>query len=372
MSSNNTGITTIVNSLDGYLTGRIVARESGDALIRQLSILFSIAAESCEAHDIETFDRVFSRLIEDAAVDTRGFLSIQLAAAPRAPATTIRRLAADVIEVARPILVHSPHLDDADLIRIAVQTGLAHMAAIAERAELTVTVTDVLVTSGDDEVRRKLAGNHGARLSNRSFRRLSDQARVDPGLEEALVGREDVPDIVIRFLVRHGPGRARERLGGAVAPGDGSEAREPAPARSAEAWAALYDFDAAEARVAAFAEQGLRGEPLLMRMVAEERFPEAAILAARLVGVRQADMIAWLTAADPGLFLAAAKTLPLQPRTVYGLLNIGPWRQMLDGRQRQEAVRHYLALDAEAAALRLAAWRREAGRRQGVGTTPVF
>ena len=52
---------------------------------------------------------------------------------------------------------------------------------------------------------------------------------------------------------------------------------------------------------------------------------------------------------------------PLQVRTVSGLLNIGPWRQGLNGRTRQCAIRSYQALPIEACRQRLAALSRASG-----------
>lgn len=323
-------------------------------------MLFSITCEMSSPEEIEEFDQIFNRLVDDAAIDTRAFLSVQFSVAPKAPRTTIRRLARDVIEVARPILVHSPHLEGADLVAVAIDAGLAHMAAIAERAELPVVVTDVLVRRGDDDLRRRVAANHGAHFSGQGFRRLSEQARTDALLEEHLVDREDLPAIMVRFLVRHGSGQARERfVAGSPLACDRLRRVEGMasafPRRPLAAWLAIYDFDAAEARVAAFADHGQRGEPLLLRFVAEERFPEAAILLARMLGLGRDAVVGWMTDADPETFLVAARALPLQVRTVCGLLNIGPWRLALDGRARQAAIRGYQALDVEASRRRLAA-----------------
>jgi hypothetical protein len=349
------------SSLDGYLSRKVLSRDAADSLVRQLCLLMSIAGDGVGDADTNTFDHLLVRLVESAEADTRGFLAVQLSVSDRPPPATLMRLARDTIEVARPILVHSAHLTDADLVRIALETGLSQMNAIAERAELSIEITDILLMKGDDVVRRAVASNHGARISNDGFRRLAKQAVEDLRLEEALVGREDVPDLVIRFLVRNGAGYAREAFA-AMERGFADMVRLPAakksPLRSAEAWYGIYDFEAAEVRLAALAEQGLRGETLLLRLIAAESFPEAAVMVSRMSGVRVQDMVGWMTAADPALFLAAARLIPLPPRAVFGLLNIGPWRQQLDGRGRQAAIRQYQSLDHPAAAERVAAWRK--------------
>ena len=75
----------------------------------------------------------------------------------------IRRLASDDdITVAGPVLAKSPRLTDQNLIEIAERKGQSHMSKIAERTQLSLVVTDVLVDRGDREVVTKVAGNTGA------------------------------------------------------------------------------------------------------------------------------------------------------------------------------------------------------------------
>ena len=74
------------------------------------------------------------RLIEAADVSERAALARRLAAYPAAPAPVVRRLARDVIEVAAPILEHSPCITAADLEAIAGERGGAHAQTIAARA----------------------------------------------------------------------------------------------------------------------------------------------------------------------------------------------------------------------------------------------
>lgn len=74
------------------------------------------------------------RLIEATDVAERAVLAARLAACASAPAPVINRLARDVVEVAAPILAHSPCLAAADLEAIAEECGSAHAGIIAARA----------------------------------------------------------------------------------------------------------------------------------------------------------------------------------------------------------------------------------------------
>ena len=74
------------------------------------------------------------RLIDAADLSERAALAARLAPYPSAPRAVIERLARDVIEVAAPILKHSPCLTAGDLEAIAEEHGAAHAAVIAARS----------------------------------------------------------------------------------------------------------------------------------------------------------------------------------------------------------------------------------------------
>ncbi|MBP0651520.1 DUF2336 domain-containing protein, partial [Mycobacterium tuberculosis] len=84
------------------------------------------------------------------------------------------------------VLEHSPVLTDDDLVAVAQNKGQDHMVAIAKRATLTQTVTDVLVERGEGEVLNTVARNMGAQFSEDGFRQLGERAVDDPQLSEAL------------------------------------------------------------------------------------------------------------------------------------------------------------------------------------------
>jgi hypothetical protein len=73
------------------------------------------------------------RLINSTDVPARTAVAERLARYPAAPRAVILRLARDVIDVAGPILRHSPGLTAGDLDLIKVECGPAHAAIIATR-----------------------------------------------------------------------------------------------------------------------------------------------------------------------------------------------------------------------------------------------
>jgi uncharacterized protein (DUF2336 family) len=84
--------------------------------------------------DEEThYTELVLRLLDGVDVATRAIVAQKLARYPAAPRAVVMRLARDVIEVADPVLRHSPCLPDPELVAITQERGALHAAAIAAR-----------------------------------------------------------------------------------------------------------------------------------------------------------------------------------------------------------------------------------------------
>ena len=81
------------------------------------------------------------RLLDAVDIATRAVVAQKLAAYPAAPRAVVLRLARDVIDVAEPLLRHSPCLPGAELASIAHECGPLHAAAIAARRSLADTTS---------------------------------------------------------------------------------------------------------------------------------------------------------------------------------------------------------------------------------------
>ncbi|MEA2937259.1 MAG: hypothetical protein QOC56_763 [Alphaproteobacteria bacterium] len=90
------------------------------------------------------------RLIDESEIATRASIATRLAEHPAAPRAIVQQLARDVLEVAEPILRHSPCLTPADLEAIAAERGPSYAAIIAQRGQprvLSVPVPALAPTS---------------------------------------------------------------------------------------------------------------------------------------------------------------------------------------------------------------------------------
>jgi len=79
------------------------------------------------------------RLLDAVEVGTRAAVAHKLATYPAAPRAVVLRLARDVIDVADPVLRHSPCLPGAELAAISKECGPLHAAAISARRAHAIT-----------------------------------------------------------------------------------------------------------------------------------------------------------------------------------------------------------------------------------------
>ena len=152
--------------------------------------------------EISTFGEVVGRLADEIEVAARARLARRLAGFDRAPRNIIHKLAFDdSIEVAGPVLQQSERIEIGALVDNANSKSQSHLLAISKRKSIDTTVTDVLVTRGDQEVVNSVASNNGARFSNFGFLHMIQRADGDSILAERLGLRHDIPRQLFQQLI---------------------------------------------------------------------------------------------------------------------------------------------------------------------------
>jgi uncharacterized protein (DUF2336 family) len=163
-------------------------------ILERVADLFAAGSRGYSSEQISLFDDVLRKLVADIQVKARARLAHRLAGIGNAPPKLIRALAFDdAIDVAKPVLVHSLQLTDADLVENARTKSQEHLLAIARRLKLSEPVTDVLVERGDHRVVHRVVRNEGARFSLAGYERLSERAIRSRRLTVALARRSDLP-----------------------------------------------------------------------------------------------------------------------------------------------------------------------------------
>lgn len=195
-----------------------LARESSSAkrrdLLNGITQLFLDGAEQHNDREVALYADVVLQVLDSVELEGRIEFSNAVAHQAATPASVARRLAHDEIEVARPVLQHSPVLGDLDLIKVAERRSPEHLYAISVRTALSAEVTDSLIRRGDDKVIRSVSGNRGARFSDSGLQRMVVHASEDETVRSNLVAREDLrEDLMEKVLpVISGANAAKLRL----------------------------------------------------------------------------------------------------------------------------------------------------------------
>ncbi|MGO4737425.1 DUF2336 domain-containing protein [Bosea sp. 2KB_26] len=166
--------------------------------VTDLFLLDQDPTEPSKAHYGEIALRSLPHLEDEARKAYAG----HVAAVPSLPHEVAVTLAGDAdSEVARLVLKLSPVLTDTDLAAIAVSQSQHHLAAIAERARLSESVTDILVQRGDRTVLHTVSANEGAHFSDKGFDTLLERGGKDAEIGGALARRSDLtPNRASRVL----------------------------------------------------------------------------------------------------------------------------------------------------------------------------
>ncbi len=171
------------------------------ATLRRLTDLFIAGAGSYSNDHVAIFDDVIGHLMAKSDHAALIELSTRLAPIGNAPMRLVSQLSRnDDMAVSGPLLSASSVLTDEVLVEIAETKSQRHLAAIAGRTRISMSVADVLIDRGNSEVTHKLIDNQGAGLSELGFVKLINRAKGDRALAAAIESRTDLPPELQPFL----------------------------------------------------------------------------------------------------------------------------------------------------------------------------
>jgi uncharacterized protein (DUF2336 family) len=260
--------------------------ENRTKTLRRITDLFLNDADRLTDDQIKVFDDVLCLLIRRIEGRALVELSKRLAPVDNSPMEAIRRLAWDEeIDVAEPVLSQSRRLPTSDLVEIAATRGQAHLLAISGRYQLHESVTDVLLSRGDEEVVFKLATNPGARFSQTGYGILVKDAEADDRLAETVALRFDIPLRFLRELLERATAAVRSRILALAPPETRDEIqRVIGDIAKAVGNAAVTqrDFSDAECLILAMEKSGKLDESALVEFVSRRKYEEMTVALARL------------------------------------------------------------------------------------------
>lgn len=169
------------------------AGTSREEIYLAVASLYRIQGTGLNRRERDLMRDILHRLTRDVEMAIRIALAERLAGDPTVPHDLVLLLVDDVIEVARPLILRSPLLTEADMLRLIAGAGVAHQEAVAARPGIGPAVTDALTHRNCDTVLVALVRNATAQFSNDGFRRLVEKSRTLTALQEPLARRPDLP-----------------------------------------------------------------------------------------------------------------------------------------------------------------------------------
>lgn len=328
------------------------SREKRIEALQRITTLFLDGASSYNDEHVDLFDDVFGALIEEIESKARVELSMHLAPVSNAPVKVLRALANDDdIAVAGPVLKLAPRLPEADLVKVAKSKSQAHLRAISARPELGEAVTDVLVGRGDREVARRVAENHGARISELGFSRLVKRAADDGVLAEKVGTRPDIPPAMFRELLTRATAVVHQRLLASASPELKAELSDVLAKVSREVGERIgpRDYGAAQRVVLNLHRAGQMNEAALVAFCNDGKYEETVVGLAALAKVPISVVDRLMSGERPDPVLILSKAAGLAWPTVKAIFLVRPRGKGTSSQSLDEAFANYGRLSASTA-----------------------
>jgi len=144
---------------------------------------------------------IVRRMAKDASEIVREAVALNLKSSSNLPHDVAMMLAEDIDSIAMPVLRYSEILTDDDLSELLERVPETQHVAIASRATVSETLSEVLVEKGSKSAVETLVGNAGAQINEASFDRALDRFGGSEVLQENMVKRGTLPLTISERLV---------------------------------------------------------------------------------------------------------------------------------------------------------------------------
>jgi uncharacterized protein (DUF2336 family) len=169
------------------------ATASREEIYLAVASLYRIQGSGLNERERDLMRDILRRLTRDVEMAIRIALAERLSEDITAPHDLILLLVDDRIEVARPLIIHSPLLTETDALRLIAEADPGHQEAVASRPHIGEPVTEALAHCEHESVLMALVRNSTARISGEAYKTLVQKSRHLTGLQEPLIRRPDLP-----------------------------------------------------------------------------------------------------------------------------------------------------------------------------------
>lgn len=305
-------------------------------LLNAVTDLFLLDHEP-SAESQEHYGEIANQSLTKLGATDRQAYAEKVAAVPTLPHQVAVTLAGDQDgEVARLVLKLSPVLTDADLAAIAVSQSQYHLVAIAERANLSEKLTDILVERGNRDVLHTVSSNDGASFSDKGFERLLERGGQDISISSALAARSDLkPDRASRVM------RIVEQLNDSG--GLWSKPSDEAASLARQARQQRMEVKLLQADLAA----GKRDlDSIIVMLADEDRAYHLAQVIAQAADIRTEQALRVLMQRDVTGIAVTCRSLNVAPPAFGSVLNMRGRRLYFAPKNTKDDLRGYATLDS--------------------------
>ena len=170
------------------------------ALVQTLSHLVQARVDGARALGLADVFGVLEASIAQIGVELRRELAAVLAQRDDCPPGLMRFLANDEIDVARPVIVASPLLQERDLLEIAEHRSLEHRLVLAQRPHLPARVAEAIVGADEEGPIVALLNNPSTAIRRHALAYLVEQARRRTAFQQPLLNRAELtPDLALKL-----------------------------------------------------------------------------------------------------------------------------------------------------------------------------
>jgi uncharacterized protein (DUF2336 family) len=155
---------------------------------------------------------IINAVLPESELDYRRRLAETLKDAPGLDRNIARRLAEDVLDVARPILAECLALTDEDLVAVIEHRGIEHARVVATRRALSAAVSTALIKTDDEAIVLRVAANENAAIPTSAYHRMLDRFADNANVTDAVAQRRALPVAIAERMTTVVTGRVLERL----------------------------------------------------------------------------------------------------------------------------------------------------------------
>jgi uncharacterized protein (DUF2336 family) len=172
--------------------GRLPVSRARTAVFKRLADVVCLPASQVNAFERSMTADLLVDLLREAPLEDRKRVARRLSVLGEIPASLVRLLLRDEVEVAQPLLETCIGLSDVDLADCARMATPEHRSLIAGRRSLSEVVCEAVVEAMEPPAIEALLRNEQAKLSNAAVETVVAATRTSPRLATLLLRRSEL------------------------------------------------------------------------------------------------------------------------------------------------------------------------------------